>query len=103
MAVDELIDRFSKIHLQIVDECLRHCGQTGYLQLQIVDDYFLIDTRFIPGQFDYEDFPAITTDSPEIPEGMEVVDAFYIYFQIVGRDHIHRLNMRKLILQLKKI
>ena len=97
MAMDELDERYVSLHMRIVEECLCHANETGYLSLKVDDNYYLVENslRFVKGAFDKDEFPLFDKD---IPEGVTVKDAFFIYFSIRRADNI-RLNFRKLILQ----
>jgi hypothetical protein len=105
MGADELNERYVRAHMKIVKECLRHTNETGYLSLKIDNDFYLVENsfEFISGDFDRDQFILHDISSINIPSGVRVTDAFYIYFSIRGANNITRLNIRKLILQVDKI
>ena len=95
---------FIKGYLRILQEALRHTDEKGYLHFELDNNFYLVDNSLevIRGDFDREEFNITEHKTPQIPEDMELDDAFYVYLSALGADYKTRWNFRKLIYQLRK-
>jgi len=96
--MDVIPEIYSKAHLRIVNEALKHADKTGYLSLMIDEKLRPRSFEFVVGDFNRSEF-VYGDDSPvKLPPGVTVTDAFYIYLMVLGADGVPRLKIKKLIL-----
>jgi hypothetical protein len=101
-AMDEgrRFQQFVAAHQKIVTEALKHTNKTGYLSFRLDENFLLIESsfHFVQGEFCREEFAGNDNSNFKVPPGTEIIDAFYLYFSILGADNVSTWKIRKLML-----
>lgn len=93
-------EMFVEAHQKIVREALKHTFRAGYLSFRLDENFLLIEDsfQFVQGEFCREEFAGNDNSNIKVPAGIEIIDAFYIYFSILGADNVTTWKIRKLML-----